>query len=227
MRIVILREKSMFPVLSHMPITYGCCLLIAAVSIIGFYYKPLFRDLIFHPFEFFRGKRQHTILTSGLIHNSWWHLAMNIYFFYRANRDIEYIILENHFSVLAISCISIFTIISGIIVPNYIVGSWKKSELAFTSVGFSGAVFSTLGFSLLYLPIDHPAKPFKFVPMYYAYEFAIVLAIVLVGLFITFRRTATNHAVHLLGLFNGFIIAILLRPELVRELSSHIYARVI
>lgn len=211
----------MFPPFTEMPFTYMLCGILILLSITGFYYRPLYNALLFHPVEFFKGKRILTIFTSAFVHNSWWHLFINIYIFYRVIRDIEYIILENTYSLISIKLICFITVFSGIVLPNLVVGLKNRENINYSTVGFSGAVFSSMGFSLLYLPLDHPQKPFTLLPLFYAYEFACVLFIVVTLMALVFKKSKTNHIVHLLGLVTGFLLAIVFRPALIAELIDH------
>lgn len=100
----------MFPSFNEIPITYLICGLILCSGIVGFYYKPYYQALIFHPYEVFQGRRKHTVITSAFVHRGWFHLLINIYIFFASMRDIEYIILEDDFNVITIKviCLTIF-----------------------------------------------------------------------------------------------------------------------
>lgn len=212
----------MFPPFLEMPLTYAITGLFILISIIGFYYKPLYNALIFHPYEVFRGKRMHTIFTSAFVHTGWKHLAINIYLFYTINRDIEYIIMEKDYNVAVIKCIYLIILLCGVIISNLIIGWEKRLDISFTAVGLSAGVFTFMGFAMLYLPLDHPKRHYKLIPLYYGYEFALALFIVLLLLMIIFKKSKTNHKAHFLGLMIGFVLAAVFRPKLISELINHI-----
>ncbi|WAC42686.1 rhomboid family intramembrane serine protease [Pedobacter sp. SL55] len=169
----------------------------------------------------------HTVFTSSLVHQKWWHLLFNIYVFYRINRDIEYIIMEDDFSFPVIVTISVLVVLIGVILPNLITGFKQKNNIEFTSVGFSGAVFCSAGFCMLYLPLDVSPKTYLLFPfLHYSYEFAFMGLIVFSLVTIIFRNSKkTNHKLHLLAYVIGFLMAIILRPKLVQELIGYLLVK--
>lgn len=214
----------MFPPFLEMPFTYTICLLVILSSIMGLYSKRYYQRLVYHPYEVFMGRRLHTIFTSCLVHQKWWHLFFNIYVFYRINRDIEYIIMEDDFSFPVIVIICVFIVLIGVILPNLITGFKQKDNVFFTSVGFSGAVFCSAGFCMLYLPLDVSPKTYLLFPfLHYSYEFAFMGLAVFSLVAIIFKNSKkTNHKLHLLAYVIGFLMAIILRPKLVQELIEHL-----
>lgn len=220
--ILVILQISMFPKINELPLTYALCLTVLLISIAGFYLIKVRQVLLLHPFEVFAKKRYYTLFTSAFIHRGWVHLLVNLYIFYGAARDVEYIILEERFPYKMIVLIYALLLLVSIILPNLIISAIKKSELAYTTLGFSGAVFGFLGFSLFYLPLDHPEKPYKVLPfLYYSYEFAGVLFLILILMPIVFKKSKTNHWVHFFGFVIGLLVAIVIRPELVKELWRH------
>lgn len=216
----------MFPPFAEMPFTYTICLLVMIMSIIGFYHKPFYQFFIFHPYEVFRGKRLHTLFTSAFVHKNWWHLTFNVYVFYGVNRDTEYIILEDDYSKLWITIICLVIVFSGIVLPNIIDGAKEKKNFTYVSTGFSGATFCSLGFSGLYFPLDQANKTYTFLPfLHYAYEFALTVFLVILLLSLIFRKSKTNHKLHVYALVIGFVLAIAFRPNLVFEIGSAINAK--
>lgn len=206
-----------------MPFTYLICGLLLCSGIISIYYKPYYQALIFHPYEVFRGKRIHTIFSSAFIHKSWFHLLINIYIFFGPIRDIEYIILENDFTPISIKTLIGVLLLCTIILSNLLVGWKERSNISFSSVGFSAAAFGFLSFSLIYLPLDVPSEPSNFLPVMEAYKYELILFVVLTLMFILFKKGKTNHKAHFIGFIIGFLIAIVCRPVLVVELYSHLF----
>lgn len=217
----------MFPAYIEMPFTYTICALVILMSIIGFYHKTFYQFFIYHPYEVFRGKRIHTIFTSAFVHKNWWHLIFNSYIFYGVNRDIEYIILEDKYSVLNIKLICLLVCCIGIVVSNIVIGWYYKNDMQRSFIGFSGAAFCAMGLSLLYLPLDHPKEHYSYIPLYFSYEFVFALLIVFGLLPIIFRKSATNHKGHLISLVAGFLIAIIIRPVIILEIINHLKNRFI
>lgn len=217
----------MFPPFIEMPFTYTICALVAITSIIGFYNKRFYQAFIYHPYEVFKGKRLHTVLTSALVHRKWWHLLLNLYIFYRVNRDIEYIILENDFSFVVIEVICVLVVVVGVVLPNLLAGLKHKNNVAYTSVGFSGAVFCSAGFCMLYLPLDVSTKTYLFFPfLHYYYEFIFFGLAVFGAMVLVFKNSKTaNHKLHFNALVIGCLLAVVLRPKLVAEIILHIKGR--
>lgn len=216
----------MFPSFIEMPFTYTICLLVMGMSITGFYHKPFYQFFIYHPYQVFRGKRIHTIFTSALVHKNWWHLLFNLYIFYGVNRDIEYIILEDDFSFFSIEFICVLVVLIGVALPNFISGIKQQDNLAYSSIGFSGATFCSLGFSGLYYPLDQSSKVYLFFPfLHYAYEFVFFGLALFFAIALVFRKSKTNHKLHICAIVIGFLLAVALRPKLVLEIVGHIKNR--
>lgn len=213
----------MFPTFIEMPFTYTICILVMVMSIIGLYHKPFYQFFIYHPYEVFKGKRIHTIFTSAFVHKNWWHLFFNLYIFYGVNRDIEYIILENDFGAISIKFICVLIVVVGVVLPNFICGIKQQNNISFTSVGFSGATFCSLAFSGFYLPIDQSSKTYTLFPfLHYAYEFVLAVFFVFFLLALMFRKSKTNHKLHIYALVMGSLLAVALRPNLVLEILSQL-----
>jgi membrane associated rhomboid family serine protease len=51
-------------------------------SIMAFYNESLIANLILHPYSVARKERVYTVITSGLIHGDWMHLAFNMFSYY-------------------------------------------------------------------------------------------------------------------------------------------------
>jgi len=218
----------MFPAFAAMPFTYTICLLVIVTSIIGFYYKPFYQFFIYHPYEVFRGKRIHTIFTSAFVHKNWWHLIFNIYIFYGVNRDIEYIILENDFSQAIIKFICFLVVLLGVTLPNLLMSIKQRNNLSFTSVGFSGATFCSMGFCMLYLPLDVSPKTYLLFPfLHYAYEFLFFALVVFFTISFVFKNSkTTNHKLHFNALVIGCLLAIVIHPKLIVEIINHVGNRI-
>ena len=216
----------MFPSFIEMPFTYIICILVMVTSIIGFYFKPFYQFFIYHPYIVFKGKRIHTIFTSAFVHKNWWHLFFNLYVFYSVMRDVECIILEISHAIIIIKLICLLLVSSGILLPNLILGWFCRNKIQKSFVGFSGAGFCSMGFSILFLPLDHPKEHYKYIPLYFSYEFAISLFIVCGLLATIFIKSSNNHKGHLIRLVAGFILAIAIRPGLILEIVNHIKFRI-
>lgn len=216
----------MFPPFTEMPLTYVFTGLIILLSITGFYYKPLYNKLVYHPFEVFRKNRIHTLFTSVFLHKNWMHLLFNIYLFYIMSKDIEYIILENHYNQVQIKLIWLFILLVGTVSINLITGWSYRKNIAHTTIGASGLAFAFTAFSVLYLPLDHLKRKHKFIPLYYGYEIFLAFCIIFICLMLLYRKNPkSNHKSHFYGLIIGSLFAIIFRPNVVIEIIYHLKSR--
>eukprot|EP01133_Synstelium_polycarpum_P017862 gene17862-21296_t len=172
----------MFPSFFQMPFTYVITISIFIVSIIGFYHKPLYHALLFHPYEVFRGKRIHTLLTSAFVHKGWKHLLINLYIFYIMAKDVETLILNENYSPVQIKIIWLFIFLFSAVLSNLITGWLQKDNINYTSVGASGITFSFTIFAMLYFPLDHSNKPHKFLPLYYGYDYTFAILAICIAM---------------------------------------------
>lgn len=214
----------MFPLFTEMPFTYLICGLIIISSVTGFYYKPYYYLLIFHPYKVFKGERMHTLFTSAFVHTGWWHLIFNVYVFYNMSRDIEYVFMEKSPGFIENQGICLLLFALSILFSNIIVGYKQKNNLAFTSVGASAAVFAFMGFVSTYYPIAHLKSRPTLIPLYYGYEFTFVF-IIITALFFFRKSKNSNNKAHFYGLIMGIITAVFLRFELVGEIINNIKLR--
>lgn len=216
----------MFPSFFQMPFTYVITISIFIVSIIGFYHKPLYHALLFHPYEVFRGKRIHTLLTSAFVHKGWKHLLINLYIFYIMAKDVETLILNESYSPVQIKIIWLFIFLFSAVLGNLITGWLQKDNINYTSVGASGITFSFTIFAMLYFPLDHSNKPHKFLPLYYGYDYTFAILVICIAMFLIYRKKSkSNHKIHLTGALIGLALAILFRPVLVTEIIYHLKSR--
>jgi len=216
----------MFPPFIEMPLTYVFSGLIILLSIIGFYYKPLYNKLVYHPFEVFRGNRIHTLFTSIFLHKNWMHLLFNIYLLYIMSKDIEYIILEKNYSQVQIKLIWFFVLAFGTVSVNLVTGWIYRKDVSHTTIGASGIAFAFTAFSILYLPLDHLKRKHKFIPLYYGYEIFLAFLIIFVCLMFIYRKNSkSNHKAHFFGLIIGSLLAIVFRPTLITEIIYHLKSR--
>lgn len=186
-------------------------------SIIGFYHKSYFHALLLHPYEVYRGKRIHTLLTSAFVHRNWLHLSFNLIVAYGlaydmfGNIDQEYG-LTYAYMYTPILCFLLIAL------PNIIQVIYKRNDFIFTAVGASGLTSGLFGFSFLFFPqqkIDHLFIPWiKNASHYWLY----VLIVMLLMSFI--RQTRITYSLHVVAYIIGSIIALLIRHESLIELFN-------
>lgn len=220
-----LASSDMLLPFSAIPLTYTFIVVISIVSIISFYHKTVFYNFLFHPYEFFKGKRLLTIITSAFVHSGWRHLIINMYILYTMSKDLEYIVLKDDYGTINSRLILFSFFFISLILSNLIVGWSKRKDVSYSMIGASGPAFAFMALSVLYFPLDHIKKIHKFLPLYYSYDFALALFIVFTLLMVIFKKSKSNHKFHLLGLFIGTAVACILRPVLIIEIVKHASAR--
>ncbi|MBD1434413.1 rhomboid family intramembrane serine protease [Sphingobacterium sp. DN00404] len=199
-----------FPTFKEAPYSYIIVPIMLVSSVIGFYHKPYFHALLLHPYEVYRGKRLHTILTSAFVHRNWFHLLFNciavqgllydVYGNLRQERGLFYADLVTPILTIAI-----------IAIPN-IAQIWKeRMNFLFTSVGASGLSFGLFGFSFLFFPlqeIDHLFIPLiKNASQYWLYVSIIIVLLSFV------KQLRINRTLHIIGYLIGSLLALLVRNE--------------
>lgn len=171
--------------------------------------------MLLHPYRVYRGERRHTLFTSVLIHKSVLHMLPNLIFAF----GLSYVLFGNlelefgkPFSIL----LSILLTILFIGIPNAMTVFRRRDEFTYTAVGASGLVFALFAFCYLFTPLEKMRS--SWIPLDYSYQYwlaALSLAIVL-----SFRKTSTNHAIHLNGFLLGSACALLCRPAAFADLAS-------
>ena len=205
-----------FPTFTEAPIAWILLLVIPSVSITAFYYKPLYHALLFHPYEVYRGKRRHTLLTSALVHKGWWHLIWNIAIVFGLGSDLmqvfnqEYAGITPHilFSALAVTTIGL---------SNALIGIRNKNDIAYTSVGISGFACGLIGACGLYFPMEEMGKS-TLNPFIYAYQYWIGFLILF--LIFSIRKNRSNSLLHFYAFLTGSTFSIILAPIGLIEISQ-------
>lgn len=209
---------NVIPTFNEAPLTYVITPIILVSSIIGFYYKPYFHALLIHPYELFRGKRWHTLLTSAFLHRNWSHLFFNLLFISAMSYDVygslKQVYPEN-FPIL-LSTLVCFLLVT---LPNLAQSIHKRNDFTFTSMGASGLSFGLVGFSGMFFPTDNPYKfilPFLGNAFYNWLIFLFILYI-----FTRIKRSSnTNVFLHLYAYLIGGVLALIIRPAALKEIIS-------
>lgn len=139
------------PYFHEAPWSYIVVPIMLVTSIVGFYYKPFFHALLLHPYEVYRGRRLHTLLTSAFVHRNWLHLVNNLIIIFGLTYDL-FGNLKQEYQKLTAYTLTPFLIIVFIILPNLIQIYVKKDNFFYTAVGASGLSFGLYGFSAWFYP---------------------------------------------------------------------------
>lgn len=203
-----------FPTFTEAPLAWILLLVIPTVSITAFYRKPLYYALLFHPYEVYRGKRRHTLLTSALIHKGWWHLIWNMAIIFGLSYDMFGLIRQEYHGILPYLFSALFTFLF-IVIPNLFVLWRQKDNLTFTGVGASGLTYGLIGFCVMFYPLQEMSDSW-IIPMKRSYQYWIVLLLIFSSFLL--RRNKINHSLHLFAYIQGTIIAMILRPVAIVEI---------
>lgn len=183
-------------------------------SIYAFNDSSLYGKFMLHPYSVYRRSNVYTLLTSGLIHGSWMHLAFNMFTFYFFAFSLEATVGSLRFGLIYF----IGLILSDI--PSVIK---HKDDYHYHSLGASGAIsavlFSYIMFyplnTLMIFPLPVPIWAALFGVLYLVYSYYMSKS----------SRDNINHDAHLFGAITGIVITILVVPGIVPHFIETITAR--
>lgn len=208
------------PYFHEAPWSYIVVPIMLITSIIGFYHKPFFHALLLHPYEVYRGKRLHTLLTSAFVHRNWLHLIINAFLIYGFGYDM-FGNIEQESNTLTAYILTPILFSSIIVVPNLIQTIVKRQDFLFTAVGASGLSFGLYGFSFLYFPLQKTQSFWlPFVKISFHFWLCTLLVILLLSLS---KHSKTNKSLHLTSYIFGSILALVIRSLSFKEILSIIY----
>jgi len=175
-------------------------------SLYGFYDNSLYGKFMLHPYSVSKGKNVYTLITSGLIHADWMHLAFNMFTFYAFAFTLESMMGSWRFGLLYFVCLILSDIPT---VFKY------KDSFNYNSLGASGAIsgvlFSYILFNpmaklyIMFIPIGIPAVVFGFLYLIYcAYASKN-------------SRDGINHDAHFYGALTGLIFTIIFVPGIIQN----------
>jgi len=175
-------------------------------SLYAFYDNSLYGKFMLHPYSVSKGKNVFTLITSGLIHADWMHLAFNMFTFYAFAFTLESMMGSWRFGMLYFVCLILSDIPT---VFKY------KDSFNYNSLGASGAIsgvlFSYILFNpmaklyIMFIPIGIPAVVFGFLYLIYcAYASKN-------------SRDGINHDAHFYGALTGLIFTIIFVPGIIQN----------
>jgi membrane associated rhomboid family serine protease len=182
-----------------------------AISLYTMYANPsLYDKMILHPFSLLRGKRWHTVITSGFIHADLWHLAFNMLSFYFFAFELELIIGTGNFLIIYFGSL----ILSDI--PTIIK---HKDNPGYRSLGASGAISGIIYSFILFYPTG--TIYIYFIPMP-AFVFAVLFLVY--GWYMDKKgMDYINHSAHNWGAASGIILTVILIPESIKIFIQRIF----
>lgn len=209
---------NVFPYFYEAPLAYVLVFMILTTSLIGFHNKTFYNALIFHPYEVFKGKRIHTLLTSILIHRNWKHLLWNLVVIFGLTYDFIDILQQEYLASYSYFLYATLTITS-VLLANIIVGLKQRQKFEFTSVGSSGLSYALVGATIMFYPLQKMSDSFL-IRMELAYQYWILLFIIFVLL--AFRKSKVNHILHLYSFLLASLYILLLRPLVLHQIINHL-----
>lgn len=183
-------------------------------SIYAFNDASLFGKFMLHPYSVYRKQNVFTLITSGLIHANWMHLAFNMFTFYAFAFALEQEIGSLRFGIVYVVALVISDL------PTVFK---HKNNYHYHSLGASGAISAVL-FSYIML---HPLSTLIIFPLpipIWAILFG-VLYLIYTYFMSTNSRDNINHDAHLFGAITGIILSVLLIPGVIPNFLGQLAAR--
>jgi len=201
----------------QMPVASIILIFTVITSVYTFSNPNLYGKFMLHPYSVSRGKNIYTVLTSGIIHRDWMHLAFNMLTFFFFAFPLEALLAQlsswGHIQFLLIY-------IAALILSDVTTVIKEKNNYNYHSLGVSGAIsavlFSyilfnpTMSLYLFFIPIPIPAVIFA--PLFLAYCVWAAKS----------ANDSINHDAHFYGALSGLSITILLYPKIVGHFISEV-----
>lgn len=199
-------EPSMAEIIMSAPVASFIFAITVASSLWAFSNDNVYANMILHPFSVYRGQRQYTVITSGLIHNDWMHLFFNMLSYYFFAFQLEPVLGHWQFA---------FLYVVSLILSDLPTVYKHKNDEWYHSLGASGAVSAVIFSAIMYNPVSSMyIIPFPF-PIY-SIVFGI-LYLVYCNYASKYSRDNINHDAHMFGALSGLLITIILHPHVVHD----------
>jgi len=187
-------------------------------SLYAFSNPEVYDKLMLNPYSVSRGRRVYSLITSGLIHQDWGHLIMNMfsYFFFAFQLEATFVQYDpqwGHFQFAALYLISLVLSDVSTIIKH-------KDDSWYNSLGASGAVCAVVFSSILFAPLEVMRLMFIPIPMY-----AVVYGVLFLGYCIYAARVSRdniNHDAHFYGALTGIIMTVIFYPPIISFFFSQI-----
>ena len=137
-------------------------------TVMAFNNQELLSELILHPYSVARKKRIYTVITSGLIHGDWMHLAFNMFSYFWFAFPLERLMGHWQFGLLYVA---------SLILSDLPTIYKHKDDYGYRCLGASGAVSAVIFGYILYnptskmliMPIPFEIPVIVFGPLYLTY----------------------------------------------------------
>lgn len=199
--------------LTEAPVASFIFALTIACSIMAFSNDGVYGKMILHPYSVARKHNVFTLITSGLIHADWMHLAFNMFSFFAFAFQLEVYIGHWQFGVLYI----VSLILSDL--PTVVK---HKDHYQYHSLGASGAVSAVIFGYIMYSPFS--TLMIMPIPIeIYAVVFG-VLYLVYCHFASKHARDNINHDAHFYGALCGVFLTVILHPGVLQTFVQQIKA---
>lgn len=183
------------------PLAYGLLIITCLISAYAWFVdEQFFADSVFHTGAIRHGHQWHRLVTSGFLHGSPLHLAVNMYVLWMFGTAVEAMFGTVLFALIYF----------GSELTSSLFALWfRRRDKDYTMVGASGAIAGIVVAFCLNQPFT-PLYLFGILPMP-----AIVAAIAFIGwsIFSMGNKGRTAHEAHLGGAIGGALIMLLLASD--------------
>lgn len=197
-----------------MSVTIALVVLTFLVSYQCFENPDLFNKLKHWPFVVKRNGEYYRFLTSGFVHQDWWHLGINMFVLYGFGEYIEHMFVHEYFGPVKGRLIYLLLYLVAIVASDLPTYFARQDDSYYASIGASGAVSAIL-FAFVLL------NPWQLI---YLYMIIPIPAIIAAVAYLVYSSWApgniadnVNHSAHFYGAVFGFFGTIALRPSLFME----------
>ncbi len=202
-------------------VTLWIIILIVATSFYAWNKPAVYQQFLMNPYMVFRRNQYWRMLTSGFIHSGYVHLGFNMFTFYFFGTLAEQVFIFRLGETTG-TLVYIFFFISGIILSDLTVAWRNRDNMAYNSLGASGAVSAMVFSSILYFPLQ-PICLFGLICL---------PGFILGALYVIYSYTQgknmsdnINHEAHLYGAVYGVLFSLLVYPsagmEFFQQLSQY------
>lgn len=204
----------MIEYLQNTPVASLIFIFTVVTSIYAFNDSSLFGKFMLHPYSVYRKHNVYTLVTSGLIHANWMHLAFNLFTFYAFAFRLEQQVGSLTFAMIYFV---------GLILSDIPTVIRQKDNYHYHSLGASGAVSAVLFSYILFFPLSTlmifplpiPIWAALFGVLYLVYSYYMSAN----------SRDNINHDAHLFGAITGIIVTILMVPGIIPHFFAELTAR--
>jgi len=180
-------------------------------TVMAFNNQELLSELILHPYSVARKKRIYTVITSGLIHGDWMHLAFNMFSYYFFAFQLEKLMGHWQFGLLYIA---------SLILSDLPTVYKHRDDYQYRCLGASGAVSAVIFGSIMY----NPTSEMLIMPIPVGIPAIIFGPLYLIYCYFSSKhgRDHINHDAHLYGALSGLIIVIIFNTHVVTHFINEV-----